>query len=195
MDKNITGKNILFLKNFERYIYLSLFFLVSTFFIFFVIRPNLRQVILANQKLNQLKVIDTQYNRLLEKIIGFQGNLENHRNDFLIIDQALTDIPLINKVITDVQQTIGKNNLFIDSISVSNVDLKQDINNKEVKYLKISLVLNGNFNDFRNFLVDISRQRKIKVIDNFLIEKEASLVQSTESAALKIQLQVNSFHL
>jgi Tfp pilus assembly protein PilO len=195
MDKNITGKNILFLKNFERYIYLSLFFLVSTFFIFFVIRPNLRQVILANQKLNQLKVIDTQYNRLLEKIIGFQGNLENHRNYFLIIDQALTDIPLINKVITDVQQTIGKNNLFIDSISVSNVDLKQDINNKEVKYLKISLVLNGNFNDFRNFLVDISRQRKIKVIDNFLIEKEASLVQSTESAALKIQLQVNSFHL
>jgi len=195
MKENIVGKNILYLKKFEQYFYFSLFFLVATFFVVFVIRPNLRQIIFANQKLDQLKRIDNQYNRLLERIITFQTDLELHRDDLLLIDQAITNSPQINKAITQIEALIGKNNLSIDSISVNNVDLKSELKESEVQTLKINLILEGDYENFRRFLTDISNQRKIKIIDNFLIEKESTLIQSTAPANLKIQLQINSFHL
>jgi len=195
MKENIIGKNILYLKKFEKYFYFSLFFLVATFFMIFVIRPNLRQLFFANQKLDQLKKIDEKYNRLLERIIKFQNDLESHRDDLLLIDQAITDSPQINKAITQIEALIGKNNLSINSMSVSNVDLKSELKLSETQTLKINLILEGDYENFRKFLTDISNQRKIKIVDNFLIEKESTLTQSTASANLKIQLQVNSFHL
>jgi Tfp pilus assembly protein PilO len=195
MKENIIGKNILYLKKFEQYFYFSLFFLVATFFMIFVIRPNLRQLFFANQKLDQLKKIDEKYNRLLERIIKFQNDLESHRDDLLLIDQAITDSPQINKAINQIEALISKNNLSINSMSVSNVDLKSELKLSETQTLKINLILEGDYENFRKFLTDISNQRKIKIVDNFLIEKESNLNQSTASANLKIQLQVNSFHL
>lgn len=196
MNEDIAIKNIL-LKNFQQYIYLSLFFLLSAFFIFFVIRPNLRQVVFANQKLEQLQNIDSQYNQLLEKIMSFQNDFEQYREDLVFIDQAITNSVEVNKVISDVQNVVKKSNLTIDSMSVNNIDLKYENKDKKTKIIQIDLILLGSFPDFYNFLKEINRQRRIKIFDEITIEKETTttLIEASQSGTLKINLKVDSFYL
>jgi len=196
MKENITGKNVL-LKDLQEYIYLSLFFLLSAFFIFFVIRPNLKQVFFANQKLEQLEKINLQYSRLLEKIMAFQNDFQQYREDLVVIDQVVTNSVEINKVISDIQNVIKKGNLVIQSMSVNNIDLKNENKNKAAKAVQIDLLLNGTFPDYFNFLKELNRQRRAKVFDEVIIQKEkdGSLPQATGSANLKIQLKVSSFYL
>jgi hypothetical protein len=196
MKENITGKNIL-LKDLQEYIYLSLFFLLSAFFIFFVIRPNLKQIFFANQKLEQLEKINLQYGRLLEKIMAFQNDFQQYREDLVVIDQVVTNSVEINKVISDIQNVIKKGNLVIQSMSVNNIDLKNENKNKAAKAVQIDLLLNGTFPDYLNFLKELNRQRRAKVFDEVIIQKEkdGSLPQATGSANLKIQLKVSSFYL
>jgi hypothetical protein len=196
MKENITGKNVLF-KDLQEYIYLSLFFLLSAFFIFFVIRPNLKQVFFANQKLEQLEKINLRYSRLLEKIMAFQNDFQQYREDLVVIDQVVTNSVEINKVISDIQNVIKKGNLVIQSMSVNNIDLKNENKNKAAKAVQIDLLLNGTFPDYLNFLKELNRQRRAKVFDEVIIQKEkdGSLPQATGSANLKIQLKVSSFYL
>jgi hypothetical protein len=196
MKENITGKNVLF-KDLQEYIYLSLFFLLSAFFIFFVIRPNLKQVFFANKKLEQLEKINLRYSRLLEKIMAFQNDFQQYREDLVVIDQVVTNSVEINKVISDIQNVIKKGNLVIQSMSVNNIDLKNENKNKAAKAVQIDLLLNGTFPDYLNFLKELNRQRRAKVFDEVIIQKEkdGSLPQATGSANLKIQLKVSSFYL
>jgi Tfp pilus assembly protein PilO len=196
MNEDILIKNNL-LKNFHQYIYLSLFFLLSAFFVFFVIRPNLREIVSAKQKLEELQHVNSRFNQLNDKIMSFQGDFEQYRGDLVFIDQTITNSVEVNKVISDVQNAVKKSNLMIDSMSVNNIDLKYENKDKKTKIIQIDLSLSGSFPDFYNFIKEIHRQRRIKIFDGITIEKEtiASPIEASQSGGLKIKLKVDSFYL
>lgn len=196
---DLTGKEI------KDYSYLIGFFLIFSFFIFFVIRPNLKSLFESYLLIEKLKKDDSLYEKEIVNIINIQEKIINSRNDLPIINSAVTFKPEINQLINDIIKAITNNYFIVDNFSFNNVNLK-DISKKNIlKPISFSLKLTGNFPNLISLINEIHQQRRLKLIKSISITKEInqeipiisteSASLSSESAQLKINLIVEGYYL
>lgn len=193
MKKIFQPKNIFQIKELREYSYLAFFFLLLTIFIIFVIRPNLKQIFLAKQKAEDLRLIRDDYEKIINKIINFQSNFEQFRDDYYLINQAIPLHPLINKILSDIDNQIKKNNLQVEEIRINDVNLLTR-KREEVESIKLDLSIIGNFDNFNQFIKGIINQRRLKEIESFKITN-LNEFSASESSQLKINLVVKSYFL
>lgn len=193
MKKIFQPKNIFQIKELREYSYLAFFFLLFTIFIIFVIRPNLKQIFLAKQKAEDLRLIKDDYEKIINKIIDFQSNFEQFRDDYYLINQAIPHRPLINKILSDIDNQIKKNNLQIEEIRINDVNLLTG-KREEVESIKLDLSITGNFDNFNQFIKGIINQRRLKEIESFKITNLNELLAS-ESSQLKVDVVIKSYFL
>lgn len=193
MKKILQPKNIFQIKELREYSYLAFFFLLLAVFIIFVIRPNLKQIFLAKQKAEDLRLIKDDYEKIINKIIDFQSNFEQFRDDYYLINQAIPHHPLINKILSDIDNQIKKNNLQVEEIKINDVNLLTG-KREEVESIKLDLSITGNFDNFNQFIKGIINQRRLKEIESFKITNINELPAS-ESSQLKIDLVIKSYFL
>lgn len=190
--KNIfQPKNIFQIKELKEYSYLTFFFIFCAIFLIFVIRPNLKQFFLAKKKVEDLKLIKDDYEKIINKIIDFQSNLEQFRDDYYLINQAIPHRPSINKVLSDIDDQIKKNDLQVEKIMINDVNLLPG-GKEEVESVKINLNIVGNFDNFNQFIKGIINQRRLKEISSFKITKPNE-PSASESSELKIDLVIDSY--
>lgn len=193
MKNSFQAKNIFKIKNLEEYTYLTIFFIICSFFIIFVIRPNLRQIFIAKQKVNDLRLIKDDYEKVINKIIEFQSSFEQFRDNYYLIDQAIPPRPFINRILVDINNLANKNNLQVEKITISDVDLLPGKSEQE-QAVKIDLSLIGGFDNFNQFIKNITNQRRIKKIESFEIKNQNELF-ATDSSQLKIDVVISSYFL
>ena len=193
MKKIFQPKNIFQIKELREYSYLAFFFIFCTIFIIFIIRPNLKQIFFAKQKAENLRIIKDDYEKIINKLIDFQSNFEQFRDDYYLINQAIPHRPLINKILSDIDNQIKKNNLQVEEIMINDVNLLTG-KGKEVESIKVVLGITGNFDDFNQFIKRIINQRRLKEIEGFEIKNLDELIAS-EASNLKINLVINSYFL
>lgn len=191
MKNSFQAKNIFKIKNLEEYTYLAIFFIICSFFIIFVIRPNLKQIFIAKQKLDDLRLINDDYEKVINKIIEFQAGFEQYRDNYHLIDQAVPPRPFINRILVDINDLVNKNNLQVEKIAISDVNLITGKKEHE-ETVKIDLSLIGGFDNFNQFIKNIANQRRIKMIESFEIKNSNELF-ATESSQLKINIIINSY--
>lgn len=176
------------------YTYTIAFFLIFSFFIFYVIRPNLLTVFEIKSKIAQLKEIDRKYADQIDKIIQVQAVFEGSRDDLDLLQEAIARQPEVNKVLSDVNVSSEGSSLLAERIVISDINLKDVGMADKIKSFVIRMNLAGRFDSALEFVGKIYSQRRLKYFP--VIELSSQSNQSTQSATmLKIRLEVEGYYL
>jgi Tfp pilus assembly protein PilO len=186
LSKLFTEKN-------KDYSYTIIFFLIFSFFVFFIIRPNVLSIFQANLQIENLKKTNAIYEYQIQNVIDVQSILVNVRDDLPLLDEAVTSKPQINQLINDITKAIEKNHLEISKLSLANVNLKDISKTEQFKPLVFDLGLTGSFDNYLNLMKDIYNDRRIKLMKDIVISKEDK--SGTNSGTLQIELQLEGYYL
>jgi len=192
MDKQSAIKK-LFDKKTKDYTYTITFFVIFSFFVFAVIRPNLITVFEINAKIKQLGEVDKIYGGQIDKIIGVQSVFEINRDNMYLLDEAISTQPEVNKVLFDVNISSDGGKLRSEKVTVSDINLKDKGSANKLKSFMLNMSLFGSFEDAMDFIKKIYAQRRLKLIPQ--MELGRPLDESTGSAELKIRLEIEGYYL
>lgn len=193
MDKKLDFSQF-FKKKKRDYTYTIAFFLIFSFFSYFIIRPNLLSVFEANLKIQDLKKTNAFYETQIENIITAQSVLIETRNDLEILDKAVTKQPQINELLRDITETALKRNLDLDKLDLTDVNLKDIGRSDHLKTVIISTGALGGFNDYFESIKDWYNQIRLKLLKNIEITREEDK-GATPSGKLKISFEIESYYL
>jgi len=170
------------------YTFVILFFLIFSIFIFFAIRPSLTTAFALRREEEDLRRIDSIYEKKIVEIVSIQSQIEKNRGRLHILDQAIPDGPEINKVLNDLWDL---KSFYIKKANIDEVNLVQADNNS-FRQLKIAIEGVGSFEDSLKMLRDMFAQRRLKMVDKIVISKDP---ESTQSSRLKINMVVEAYYL
>lgn len=192
MEKSTLVKKLLTKKN-KDYTYTIFFFLIFSFFVFYVIRPNLLSVFEANTKIEKLKQINKTYEDQIDKVIEVQTILEENREDFSYLNEAISAKPEVNKVLSDVDVSSSGSKLISQRIDVSDINLKDRGSFGKLKSFIVNLSLQGEFTDGLSFFRKIYSQRRLKLAEDVLFNRSEK--ESSRSSTLDIKFQIEGYYL
>lgn len=192
MDKQLTIKK-LFDKKTKDYTYTIAFFVIFSFFVFAVIRPNLLTVFEISAKIKQLSEVDKIYGSQIDKIIEVQSIFEINREDMYLLNEAISIQPEVNKVLFDVNVSSDGGRLRSERIMVSDINLKDKGSANKLKSFMVNMNLFGSFEDTMEFMKKIYAQRRLKWVPEFEMGRDNK--ESSDSADLKIRLEVEGYYL
>lgn len=181
-------------KKTQNYSYVIIFLIIFSIFIIAAIKPALTTAFSLQKEEVELTKLDAKYEEAILSIVNTQSLIEEVRDDLPLYDAALPDRPNVNTLLNDIQIAAEENNITPTSINVGEVNLKQ-IGGVKVKTLKITMETSSSFNNLRGFANTLIDQRRLKAIDSFKIEKREKSKGSTESAELKLSLEVEGLYL
>ncbi|MEN9327568.1 MAG: hypothetical protein RI947_376 [Candidatus Parcubacteria bacterium] len=190
---NLTNKRV------KDYSFTIAFFLIFSFFILFAIRPNLVTVFSLQKELNDLRVLDNNYENAILNIVQLQSMVEANRNNLFLLDQSLPQIPQVNKVIDDLNKAASDSGVLIKKVDIGEVNLKVDKSSRDTKTFAVDIETESDFTQVRRFIDVFMSQRRLKTMTNLSIIKEVGgfgdSFGSSESAILKIKLEVDGHYL
>lgn len=194
MDKRQILIKIFNRKEVRDFTYATLFFLTSSFFIFFAIRPTLLIAFSLKRKVFDLKKMSDTYEKNISKIIKIQSELETIRTERHLIDQALPEKPEIKQLVDNIKETVSESGALIKNLTLSKIDLKKITKEEnKVNYLRINMEIEGNFPVIRSFTQKIIERRRIMMVNKLRIFKRD--VFSTESSQLTLEMEMDAFYL
>ncbi|MBI2641814.1 type 4a pilus biogenesis protein PilO [Candidatus Roizmanbacteria bacterium] len=191
MEKSSLVRKLLGKK--KDYTYTIVFFLVFSFFTFFVIRPNLLTVFEAHAKIDQLNKVNAQYEEQIKKIIELQVFFETNRDQLIHLNESIPATPQVSKVIADINLVIEEMELESDRIEVAETKLKEKTKKQSLQPVSLNVNLKSSFENALAFIKRIYGQRRLKEIKDLTIQRESS--SSTQSAELRLNLKVDGFYL
>ncbi len=179
----------------KNYLYLSIFFLVFSFFLFFVIRPTLKSAFKSRSKKEELLRATKRLEDVINKAVILQTEMEKYREDFDLLYEAIPERVKIAQVMRELEGAIREANLKVENASVSDINLVGK-NKKGLKEVNLDYSLKGSFSDYLDFLKKLNSQRRLKIIEesSFLREGEIAIGSSSE-ANLNIRLKIKAFFL
>lgn len=192
MNKKLVLDRLLTKKG-KDYTYTIAFFLIFSFFTFFVIRPNLLEIFKANLKIHNLKKLNAFYENQIQNVINAQSILVETRDDLGLVDEAITKKPQVNELIRDINNTVNKDGLILNKTNLVDLYLKDVSRTEELKTITLKVGINGKFEDYLKMLKDIYDQRRLKLLKEIDISKD--VVGATPGGELKIDFQLEGYYL
>lgn len=189
MDLNITLKSI-FEKKRGEYIYIVLFLLIFSVFIVFAINPSLTTAYSLKKEEIDLIKIDKVYEEKINSISLIQSQMEENRDNLPLLKQSISEQPEVNKIVEDIKKIADKNSLIINKASIIDINLAKT--NSEKQNVKLKMEVNSSFENLRKFISEIFSQRRLKIIDTLVINKDN---ESSDSGNLKIDLTIDGYFL
>jgi Tfp pilus assembly protein PilO len=180
-------------KRAKDYSFMIVFFIIFTFFVLFVIRPNVKTVFVLQQELDNLKKLDSDYEKAIFNIVAIQSTLERNRDTFPVLTQAMPSNPQVNKVIDDIKKIASDSSMEMKRIDISEINLKGSDNKDKIKPYIVQIEATSNFVSVSRFLEGLMGQRRLKTIRQLSIVKE--IKDSTASSALRIKLEIEGYYL
>lgn len=175
------------------YTFTIVFFIVFSFFAFFVIRPNLTTVFGLQKELNELKRLDGKYEKAITDIISIQSVLEKNRDLFPLLDQAVPAIPQVNQVIDDINKIASASNMPMRKVAINQVVLKEGKSSSTLKQYQIEIEASSDFVTANKFIDKILQQRRLKSMKELTIGKENK--ESSQSSTLNIKFDIEGYYL
>lgn len=194
MDKKIASLRKLFAKKeVLDYTYATLFFIISSLFAFFAIKPSLAIAFSLKKEAEELKKINRLYEKNIANIIRIQSELEAVRDKIYLIDAATPSKPDIKIIIDNVNETAHNSTITLKPFILSSVDLKSSLKNNHLKNIPINLVFGGDYQGLNDFIKDILTKRRLTIIKNLNITKGD--LTSSESASLNSTMTIENYYL
>jgi len=170
------------------------FFLIFSFFIIFVIKPNISLIFSLQKQKSELTNLDNNYQAVIMSIVDVQSKLENARDNLYLLTEAIPAVPDIGGLVNDVSKSASNAGLIITKFNIDQVDLKHENSDKaNFSGVKISLEGESDFKQAQAFINRLLDQRRLKKIRRLTIAN--GLPASSGSAALKVQFELDGYYL
>ncbi|MDO8741609.1 MAG: type 4a pilus biogenesis protein PilO [Candidatus Roizmanbacteria bacterium] len=189
MNLSNISKSI-FVKKSSNYVFIIFFLLIFSVFIIFAIKPSLTTAFSLRKEELDLKKIDKIYEDKISNIISIQTQTEENRDNLSLFSQAIPEHPEVNKIIEDIKKIADKNSLTINKASI--VDINLSSTNQELQDVKLIMEAGVSFDNLKQFMTDIFSQRRLKIIDNIVINHDK---ESSGSGDLKVVLTIDGYYL
>lgn len=189
MDRIQITKEI-FTKKTRDYTFTVLFFLIFSAFIIFAINPSLTTAASLKKEEKDLQTVNNVYESKINEITTVQAQMEENRDQLYLLDEAVSRLPQVNKMVDDVKTTADSDSIFINKANIADVNLLE--NQKTMQNVKLSIEGKASFENLTSFFNDLSNQRRLKTIDKIIISRDP---ESTGSANLKIILYISGYYL
>jgi Tfp pilus assembly protein PilO len=180
-------------KKAKDYTYAVIFFLIFSFFIFFVIRPNLVNVFSLQEELGKLRIMDAGYENVIKKIINIQTFLETNRSDLYLLDQAVSSTPQINKLVQDIETAASASGIIVTQINISKIDLKDKAVRTSKNVLTVNIATHTGFKEARVFVDSLISGRRLKTLKSITLDRNEK--GSSSSAELDIKIDLEGYYL
>lgn len=191
--RNETQGNQLLNKKIKDYSFITAFFLIFSFFVFFAIKPNLETAVKLQKELGQLKVVNTNYNTAISRILVLQTALEEHREELPLLDQALPNSPQVNTLLSDLQKSASASGIVISKLSIAEVNLKNTKATPGLKNYSVLINSSSQFSAVQAFMDSFLSQRRLKLIKKLDLEKADQ--QASSSGTLNVSFQIEGYYL
>lgn len=189
MEKIVIPKEI-FSKKARDYTFAVLFLLIFSGFIVFAIRPSITTAFSLKRQEADLSKVDRLYEDKIMDIAAVQTQVEQHRDNLPLLDQAVSENPQVNKMVEDIKNIADKNHFAIKKANIADVDLAGSpttINN-------VRLMVEGttNFPDLMSFFGELSSQRRLKIVDQLVVNRDP---ESSGEAQLQVNMTIDGYYL
>lgn len=189
MDLSSSLKSI-FAKKSGGYIYSVFFLIVFSIFIVFAIKPSLTTAFSLNKEEADLKKVNSVYEEKINSITSIQMQIEENRNNLPLLNQSVSVHPEVNKIIDDIKKIADKNSMTTNKASIIDVNLSST--NQELQEIKLIMEVSVGFDNLKQFITDLTAQRRLKMIDKLVINRD---IEATSSGELEMILTINGFYL
>jgi len=192
MDKNTLIKHLLN-KKVQNYGFIVAFLIIFSFFIIFIIKPNISLVFQLGREKDYLDKLDRNYENTIINIVNLQSEMEKVRPNLDIINQALPNQVGIDLAVDDLRKSASSSAISIKKLSFSSFSLINKVNDKKLKKIEYNLEFTSDFVKTMDFIKTVLKQRRLKNIDQIIIDRPTN--SSTESADLNIKVTGDIFYL
>lgn len=189
MNLKVISKSI-FEKKGGEYIYIIFFLLIFSVFIVFAIKPSLTTAYSLKKEEKDLTKIDQVYEEKINSITLIQTQMEENRDNLPLLNQSIPEHPEVNKIIEDIKKIADKNSLAISKASI--VDINLSSTNQELQDIKLIMEVGVSFDKLKQFMTDLSSQRRLKIVDDVVINRDK---ESSSSSDLKVVLTIDGYYL
>lgn len=176
---------------FHDYTYAILFFVVSAFFAFFVIRPVLSIALGIRREAQDLTAINRDYERNIQQVLNLQYDLEQLRPRRGLIDEALPNQPIVPEIIVDLQNASVLAGVPITALQIKPVQLKREseerMDAEKPSMISATFKSASSFAQIQQFLEILARQRRVKGLRN--IQLTLDQVQSQKVVSLEVEVE------
>jgi len=155
----------------QNYSYNIFFFLIFAFFVGFAIRPNLMTAFNLQKELQDIKLKSQEYEAEIQQIVDYQTKVEQYRDQFYLLDEAVPKTPAIAKVLEDIRQSATDSGVILTSIAVEEVSIKTEEKQNSLKSFGVNIIVESEIAMLQNFLNTLLNQRRIKIIDDISVTK------------------------
>ena len=155
----------------QNYSYNIFFFLVFAFFVVFAIRPNLTTAFNLQKELQDLKLKSQEYEAEIQQIVDYQTKVEQYRDQFYLLDEAVPNTPAVAKIVEDVRKSATDSGVILSSIAVEELSIKAAEKQATLKSFGLTVNAQSELVSLQNFLNTLLNQRRIKAIDNVKVTR------------------------
>lgn len=175
-------------KKVKDYSYAILFFSISSFFAWFVIKPVLGIAFSLDRQKKDLVVVDAVYEKNLNELIDTQSKLELIRDRVALLDQALPIGPHTQTVLISMQNAAAKTGVGMSKVSIARINLKT--NGKTAETFSVNAQIDGSFAQAQSFIRELLNQRRIKTIKNVHMVSINATAQTASAVRIDIVVDV-----
>ncbi len=181
----------IFTKKTSDYSFTIMFFIIFSLFIVLAIKPSLTTATALKKEQSDLEIVDNAYENKIIGIANIQQAMEDNRNDFPLLTEAIASYPKVNKMIEDIKSAADQNSFVIKKASVADVDLFEK-SQQNIKQITVLVDGEGSFDNIMKFTQSLYNQRRLKTIPQMDITQ---LKNGTDSATLKVTLSIEGYYL
>jgi len=125
------------------------------------------------KELQDLKLKSQEFEVEIQKIVDYQTKVEQYRDQFYLLDEALPASPAVAKVFEDLRKSATDSAVILNSINVEEVKIKSEEKLEGLKGYNMTLNAQSDIFGLQNFLNALTDQRRIKTIENLEISKDS----------------------
>lgn len=174
------------------YTYAILFFCISSFFAFFVVKPVLSIAFSLKREAADLKNVNEVYEKNVSKIIEIQSQLETVRDRVYLVDEALPQSPQIKNLLNEIADAATKEGIQIKAISFAPLFLRPE--ETKLDRIVLNIDVDSDFFKAQNLIKNIMTQRRLKKINTIKITRQSE-AESAPDTYLRIQMDINVYYL
>lgn len=187
-----TNLKQLFSQKGKDYIPISLFFIIFSVFVVFIIRPTLTEAFALKKEEADLRQIDQRLGQAVVHILNMQGQLEKNRNMLPLLSEAIPEQPKINKVISDIGQAVD-DKVTLKKINVEEISLINKNKDRKLKAILLKVEASGSYENSMTFIKNLFLQRRIKSIKQVQFQKGTD--EASKSAVLNLTIDMEGYYL
>ncbi len=172
------------------YLTVILSLLTMSFFGLFAIKPTLSTAVSLNRDIQDLRVLNEQYEEKITTIIKGQSEYEKIRDDIPLIYASVPETAEFSKLIIREENIASTSGITLDSLQIDPVPISKSKDEGNVISFGFSVSGSGDYNGAYGLLLHNLNALRLVNVDQVSMEQEGA----SDGGQIKINLRAKSYY-